>query len=90
MGVVYLTILVAVKGLDDTSRQITMANYIQYNKHPKSFHNIYIRAANKEKYKTKSNIEKEEKQMLELDFGDIPEILMGIYLDVYEGNQSEY
>ena len=27
--------------------------------------------------------------MLELDFGDTPEKLMGEYLDVYEGIQSE-
>ena len=47
-------------------------NYIQYNKHPKNFHNLNIRAVNKEKYKRKSDIEKEVRQMLQLDFGDMP------------------
>ena len=28
-----------------------IVNYIQYDKHPKNFHNLNIRAANKEKYK---------------------------------------
>ena len=32
---------------------------------------------------------KEERQMLELDFGDTPEKLKGEYLDIYEGIQSE-
>ena len=43
---------------------------------------------NKEKYKRKSNIEIEERQMLELEFGDMPEKLMEEYLDVYKGIQS--
>ena len=41
----------------------------------------------KEKYKRKSNIEEEERQILELDFGDIPEKLKEEYSDVYEGIQ---
>ena len=31
----------------------------------------------------------EERQMLELDFGDILERLKGEYLDMYKGNQRE-
>ena len=64
-------------------------NYIQCNKDPKSFHNLNIRAANKEKYKRKSNVENEERQMLELDFGGKQEKLKEEYLDVYKGIQSE-
>ena len=66
-----------------------IVNYIQYHKHPKNFHNLNIWAVNKEKYKIKSNAENEERQMLELDFGDTPEKLKEEYLDVYEGIQSE-
>ena len=61
-----------------------VVNYIQYDKHSKNFHNLNIKAVNKEKYKIKSNVENEERQMLEYDFGYTPE-----YLDVYEGIQSE-
>ena len=68
---------------------INVVNYIKYDKHPKNFHNLNIRAVNKEKYKRKSNIEKEERHMLELDFRDMPEKLMEEYLDVYERIQSE-
>ena len=66
-----------------------MLNYIHYDRHPKNFHNLNIRAVNKEKYKRKSKIESKERQMLELDFRDTPEKLMGEYLDVYGGIQSE-
>ena len=66
-----------------------VVNYIQCDKHPKNFYNLNIRAVNKEKCKRKSTIQKEERQMLELDFGDTPEKLMEEYLDIYEGIQSE-
>ena len=66
-----------------------MVNDIQYDRHPKNFYSLNIRAVNKEKYKRKSNIECEEGQMLELEFRNTPEKLMGKYLEVYEGIQSE-
>ena len=66
-----------------------VVNYTQNNRDPKNFYNLNIRAVNKEKYKRKSSIEEEERQMLELDFGDRPEKLKEEYLDVYEGIQSE-
>ena len=65
-----------------------IVNYIWYDKHPKNFHNLNIRAVKKEKCKRKSNVENEERQMLELYFGDTPQKLKD-YLDVYEGIQSE-
>ena len=65
-----------------------VVNYIQYDRHPKIFYNLNIRAVNKEKYKRKSNIE-EERQVLVLDFGDMPDKLKEEYLDVYDGIQSE-
>ena len=66
-----------------------MINYIQYDRHPKNFYNLNIRAVNKEKYKRKSNLEEEERQMLELDFGDMLEKLKEEYLDIYYGIPSE-
>ena len=49
-----------------------IVNYIQYDRHPKNFYNLNIRAVNREKYKIKSITEK-ERQMLELNFGDMLE-----------------
>ena len=66
-----------------------IVNYIQYNRQSKNFHNLNIRDVSKEKHKGKWNVENEERQMLELDFGDKPEKLKEEYFDVYEGIQSE-
>ena len=63
--------------------------YIQYDKHPKNFHNLNISTVHKESSKGNSNIEIEERHMLELDFGDTQEKLKGEYLDMYKGIQSE-
>ena len=61
-------------------------NYIHYDRHPRNFYNLNIRAVNKEKHKRKCNIE-EDRQMLELDFGDMLEKLKEEYLDIHDGIQ---
>ena len=65
-----------------------VVNYIQYDRQPMNFYNLNIRALNKEKHKRKSSIE-EERQMSELDFGDMLEKLKEEYLDIYDGIKSE-
>ena len=65
-----------------------VVNYIQYVRYPKNFHNLDIKAVNQKNYKRRHNT-KEKRQMVELDFGDIPEKLKGGFLDIYEGIQSE-
>ena len=59
-------------------------NYIPYDRHPKNFHNLDIKAVNQRNCKRRSNT-KEERQMLELDFGDMPEKLREEYLDICKG-----
>ena len=49
-----------------------MLNYIQYDRRPKTYHNLGIGAVNK--YKNHSDI-KEERDIIELDFGPTPNIL---------------
>ena len=66
-----------------------VVNYIKYDRHLTNFHNLNISNVNKEKYKRKSNLEEEERHVLELNLGDTSENLKGEYLDVYEGIQSE-
>ena len=61
-------------------------NYIQYDKHPKNYHNLSLNAVNK--YKNSSDIGK-ERDVMELDLGVMPKILREEYLDVYKGIQSE-
>ena len=65
-----------------------LVNNIQYDRHPKNFYNLNIRAVKRQKYKRKS-ITKEERQMLELDFAVMPEKLKEEYFDKYNGIQSE-
>ena len=65
-----------------------VVNFVQYDRYPKNFYNLNIRAINKENYERKPNTE-EERQMLELDFGDMPEKLREEYLDTSDGIQSE-
>ena len=65
-----------------------IVNDIKYNRHPKNFYSFNIKAMNRERYKRRSDIE-EEKQVLELDFGDMQEKLKEDYLDIYKGIQSE-
>ena len=63
-----------------------MLNYIQYDRHSRNYHNLGISTVNK--YKNHSDV-KEERDMIELDFGPTLNILKEEYLDVYEGIQSE-
>ena len=63
-----------------------MLNYIQYDRHPKNYHNLGISAVNK--YKNNSDV-KEERDMIELDLGPTPDILKEEYLDIYKGIWSE-
>ena len=61
-------------------------NYIQYDRHPKNYHSLGISTVNK----CGRNLgTKEERDIIELDFGPIPDILKEEYLDVYEGIQPE-
>ena len=61
-------------------------NYIQYDRHPKNYHSLEISTVNKY---GKNPCTIDERDTLELDFGQTPEILREEYLDVYEGIQSE-
>ena len=66
-----------------------VVNYIQYDKHPRNFHQLNITAVNKEKEKRNSSKEKMEKHILDLDLRETSEKLKGEYLDVYKGMLSE-
>ena len=61
-------------------------NYKQCDRHPKNYHSLGISAVNKYR---KNPCTIEERDTLELDFGQTLDILREEYLDVYEGIQSE-
>ena len=59
-----------------------VVNCRQYNRHPKDFYNLDIKAAGQKRHKKICN-NKDERWILKLDFGENPEILKGEYLDMY-------
>ena len=63
-----------------------MLNYIQYDRHPRNYHSLGISAVNKNN--NHSDL-KEERVMIEIDFGPTLKLLKKEYLHVYEGIQSE-
>ena len=65
-----------------------MVNYIKYDRYPKNIYNLDIKTIDQKSHKKTYNKE-EERQVLDLDFGDMPEKLKGEYLDMYEGVQSK-
>ena len=65
-----------------------VVNYIKYDRHPKNFYNLDIKAIDQKSHKKIHN-KAEKRQMLELDFGNTPEKLKGEYLDMYEEIQLE-
>ena len=61
-------------------------NYIQYDRHPKNYHNLDISTVIK--YRNSLDT-KEERDIIELEFGPTPHTLKEEYLDEYKGIQSE-
>ena len=62
-------------------------NYIQYYRHIKNYHSLGISTVNK--CGKNACTKEEERDILELDFGQTLDILREEYLDVYRGIQSE-
>ena len=63
-------------------------NYIQYDRHPKNYHSLGISTVNKYGKNLGTNT-REERDIIELDFGPTPDILKEEYFDMYKGIQSE-
>ena len=62
-------------------------NYMQYYRYPKNYHSLGISVVNK--CRKNLTTKEEERDILELDFGQTLDILREEYLDVYEGIQSK-
>ena len=77
--------------MEQLSNLSNVVNCVQNSKHSKIFHHLNIKAVNKERCERQSNIESEDSQTLELDFGDMPEKLnKNILMHVKEFNQKYY
>ena len=63
-----------------------IVNYVQYDRHPRNFNDLDIRPIHEKSHKKiYDKVKEEERQILELHFGNIPEKVRGDYLDMYEG-----
>ena len=68
-----------------------VGNCVQYDRNPKNFHELNIKALDQEKNHKKmyEKLQENERQILDIDFGDNPDKLNREYLDIYEGVQLE-
>ena len=57
-----------------------VVNYVQYDRHPKNFYDLDVKTIDHKSHKKIDGKFKEEnRQILELDFGNTPEKLRGDY-----------
>ena len=68
---------IMISQMEKWSISSNIVNYVQYNRHPKDFYNLDIRAVDQKRHKEIYNKEEEERQILELDFGNTPDKLKG-------------
>ena len=67
-----------------------VVNYVQYNRNPTDFYDLDIKAIDQKSHrKIYDRLKEEDRQVLELDFGDSPDKLKGEYIDMSEGVKSE-
>ena len=65
-------------------------SYMQYDRNPKNFYDLDIKIIDQKSHgEINDRFKEEDRQILELDFGDTPDKLWREYLDRYEGVQSE-
>ena len=66
-----------------------VVNHVQYDRNPKDFHNLDVKAIDQKNHrKIYDRLKEEDRQVLELDFGNNPDKVRGEYLDIYEGIKS--
>ena len=61
-------------------------NYVQYDMYPRNYYDLDIKAIDQKSQKKRYDKE-ENREILDIDFGNTPEKLKD-YLDMYEGSQS--
>ena len=61
-------------------------NDVQYDRHPRNVYDLDIKAIDQKSHrKIYDRLKEEDRQILELDFGNTAEKLRGDDLDMYEG-----
>ena len=67
-----------------------IVNYVQNDRNPKNYYELNIKIIDKKNHRKMYNrLKDEDRQVLELGFGNNPDKLRGEYLNMCEGVQSE-
>ena len=67
-----------------------VTKYIQYNRNPRDYFKLDFKALEQKNHRKLYNrLKEEDRQFIELDFGDTPVRLKGEYLGMYDGVMSE-
>ena len=67
-----------------------VVHYLQYDRNPRDFYNLDIKALYQKNHrKTYDRLKEEDRQVIEIDFGNTPDKLKGEYLDMYDRVKSE-
>ena len=64
-------------------------NYVQYNKNPKNFHSMIIKAASTNRINRETKYKNKNESLLRVNLADISERSKEEYIDIYEGIRSE-
>ena len=63
-----------------------IVNYVQYDRHPRNFYDLDVKTIDQKSHrKICDRFMEEDRQILEIDFGDTVDKLRGDYFDMYEG-----
>ena len=67
-----------------------IVNHVQYDEDPKNLHDLSIIALDQKNHtQLYEKLTEDERQTLDIDFGDNPDKLRRQYLDMYEGVKSK-
>ena len=67
-----------------------VVNYVQYDRNPRDFYNLNVKAINQKIHsKIHDRLKEEDRQVIEIDFGDTLDKFKGKYLDMYDRVKSE-
>ena len=69
---------------------VMFVNYVQNNRNPRDVYNLDVKAIDKKNHrKIYDKLKEEDRQFMELHFGDTLDKLKGEYLDMYDEVKSE-
>ena len=76
--------------MEQWSILVNIVNYVQYDRNPKNFYDLDVKAIGQKNHrKIYDRLKEEDRQLLELDFGNNSHKLQREYLDMYDAVNSQ-